>query len=59
MKIEYRFARASNEDKVPSAPAETHASDTWWSVCKAGSDNIRATFHDGVLVAVELIKDIK
>lgn len=55
-----RYARASADDVEP-IPVPKQWSDakssTWWSVRKAGSDNVRAIFdgETGKLKAVELL----
>ena len=58
-----RYACAKFTDYVHLLPEENaynrHHTSTYWSKCKSGSDNIKATFcpDTGKLLSVEMIKD--
>lgn len=52
--ITYRYARCVDWDHVPVYPGKAE-SKTYWSVARTKDDNLRATFQDGKLIAVEIL----
>lgn len=53
--VEYRYARATDYDKEPCEPSLAKST-TYWSISKAKSDNVKATFTDGILTNIEILK---